>query len=364
MKIAFVTPAFYPAKTGSSLYSTELALNLKRNGHAVKVFTPLVQGLKPRETVDGIEVTRPKITQITESYYVSSGMIKAVLKDRFDIIHSHHYGYFPATAGLVAAKLSKTAHVFGPYYHPPVYGTRRWLLFSAYHLTQGLPLLRLSERILPHTEYERKMLLKIGAREDAMSILPNLVNTRKFRPAGKKENIVLFVGNLIQERGASVALDMADRITKRTKDVKFVFIGNAYHPEIIRKIESLRKNSRIKFLSNLKLDELVRWYQRASLLMLPSKYEAFSRIIAEAEACGCAIVATRVGGVPEVVKDGRSGFLVDYGNWAGMEQKIEYLLGDPKARRKMGAEGSKHISSNFDTRIVVKKLEKIYSEIV
>lgn len=363
MKIAFVTPAFLPARTGSALYSGELALNLERNGHIVKVFTPLMEGLKQKERIEGIEVTRLKITQLTDSYYLSGQMIKAVLKEKFDIIHSHHYGYFPATAGLIAARLSKTPHVFGPYYHPPVYGTKRWLLFSAYHLTQGLPILRLSASVLPHTEYERNMLLKIGAREDTMDILPNLVNTRKFHPAGKKENTVLFVGSMIHERGAGTALDMADRITSRTKDAKFVFIGNAYHPEIIRRIESLKKNPRIKFLSNLKLHELIRWYQKSSVLLLPSKYEAFSRIIAEAEACGCAIVATRVGGIPEVVKDQESGFLVDHGRWAEMEQRIEYLLGNPKAARKMGSEGSKHVKENFDTKIVVKKLEKIYREV-
>ncbi|MBI2578440.1 MAG: glycosyltransferase family 4 protein [Candidatus Aenigmarchaeota archaeon] len=366
MKIAFVTPAYYPALMGAALYSKELAENLAKKGHEVKIFTPLMHGLKEKEEIDGIEITRPKKTQITESYYVSAEMIKAVAREKFDVIHSHHYGYFPATAGLIAAKLRKTPHVFGPYYHPPVYGRKRWLMFSAYHITQGLPLLRFSGRVLPHTEYEKRMLMRIGGREDNMDILPNIVDTRRFRPKKtnkKREKTVLFVSNLLFEKGAHTAMDIAGQLLKERDDVKFVFIGNPYQHALLPKIEQLSRNRNVKFLKNLPLGRLIEWYQRSLVMMLPSKYEAFSRVIAEAESCGCAIVATNVGGIPEVVRNGKSGFLVDYGKWDEMKEKIDYLLDNSKEAEKMGREGSAHVKENFDTKIVVKKLHKIYEEI-
>src|SRR3989304_5048244 len=156
MKIAFVTPAYYPATIGAALYSTELAENLQKKGHTVKVFTPWKEGMKKHETIMGVEVKRMPRRQITESYYVSSALVKEILKEKFEIIHSHHYGYFPATAGFLAAKLSNTPHVFGPYYHPPVYGAKRALLFAAYYLTQGFPILKFSDGILPHTNQEKE----------------------------------------------------------------------------------------------------------------------------------------------------------------------------------------------------------------
>lgn len=364
MKIAFVTPAYYPALMGAALYSKELAESLVKKGHEVKIFTPLMNGLKEKEAINGIEVTRPEKTQITESYYVSAEMIKAVAKEKFDVIHSHHYGYFPATAGLIAAKLRKTPHVFGPYYHPPVYGRKRWLMFSAYHITQGLPLLRFSDRVLPHTEYEKRMLMRIGGREDNMDTLPNIVDTRKFKPGKKGEKTVLFVSNLLFEKGAHVAMDIAEQLLKERDDVKFVFIGNPYQHALLPKIEQLSRNKNVKFLKNLPLRKLIEWYQRSLIMLLPSKYEAFARVVAEAEACGCAIVATNVGGIPEVVRNGESGFLVDHGKWDEMKEKIGHLLDNPKIAEKMGKEGSAHVKENFDTKIVVKKLQKIYEEIV
>src|SRR3989338_3203056 len=164
MRIAFVTPAYYPAIIGASMYCQTLASGLTKLGHEVDVFSNAPPNLEKEETVNGIKIRRfyPKTVG---NYYISKGMLKALLKERYDIINSHHFGYYPATAGLIAAKLKKTKHVFGPYYHPPIYGTKRWLMFSAYHLTQGLPIIRFSERVLPHTEAEKKLLLKGGGKK-------------------------------------------------------------------------------------------------------------------------------------------------------------------------------------------------------
>ena len=136
MRIAFVTPAYYPAIIGASLYCQTLASGLTKLGHEVDVFSNAPPNLEKEETVNGIKIRRfyPKTFG---NYYISNGMLKALLKERYDIIHSHHFGYYPATAGLIAAKLKKTKHVFGPYYHPPIYGTKRWLMFSAVNMFYG-----------------------------------------------------------------------------------------------------------------------------------------------------------------------------------------------------------------------------------
>ncbi|MCX6815404.1 MAG: glycosyltransferase family 4 protein [Candidatus Aenigmarchaeota archaeon] len=365
MKIAFVIPAYYPAVIGESLYAQELAKYLIKKGHEVNVYTHISGNLKESEIADNVKITRVKIKEIFDgSFYFSSDYIKSILKEKFDIIHSHHYGYFPATAGFIAAKLTKTPHVFGTYYHPPVYGRLRWLQFMAYHFTQGLPILRFSDSVLPHTLYEKKMLLKIGGKEDNMKILPNIVDTNTFMPGHDKTKTILFVGNFIYEKGAHIAFDIASQLLEQRKDIRFVFIGNAYEPKLMPKINQLSKSKNVLFLKNLRKSELVRWYQKASVFLLPSKYEAFSRGIAEAESCSIPVVSTRVGAIPEVVKDGKSGFLVDYGEWDEMRQHIEYLLDNLSEAKKMGKRGREHIVKNFDTEIVAEKLEKIYKDLV
>jgi len=360
MRIAFVTPAYYPAIIGASLYCQTLASGLTKLGHEVDVFSNAPPNLEKEETVNGIKIRRfyPKTVG---NYYISKGMLKALLKERYDIIHSHHFGYYPATAGLIAAKLKKTKHVFGPYYHPPIYGTKRWLMFSAYHLTQGLPIIRFSERVLPHTEAEKKLLLKVGGKEDNMELLPNTVDTYKFKPLKmEKGNIVLFVGNFISEKGADVAFDIAEKMIQERKDVRFVFIGNPIDHKLLHKIEKLRQTGKALFLKNLSENELIKWYNKSSVIIFPSKYEAFGKVIAEAQACGTPAIVTKVGGLPEVVEDKKAGFLVDYGDWASMKEKIEFFLDNPSIAKRMGLNGKNFVKNHFDEKLIVKKLGKIY----
>lgn len=381
MNIGFATPAYYPAQIGASFYSQELAEGLTKKGHNVKVVVPLPQReegfVKERETRNNVEIVRVPIGANWErfrrltgiSYYISKKMTDELKNSNFGIIHSHHYGYYPATAGLEAAKQKGIPHVFGPYYHPPIYGFERNMLASIYHKKFGKKLLQESDVVLPHTEHEKNLLLKIGAREENTQILPNIVDTRKFSIGHKKENIVLFVGNFLKEKGADVAMELAKKLIEKRRDVRFVFVGNIFsdhpHRKSMEEMKTkLASTGRAMFTNNLSKNDLVKAYQKASILLLPSKYEAFSRVIAEAQSCGCAVVSTKVGAIPEVVIDGKTGFLADYGNWTAMEEKVEYLLDNRNEAKKMGINGSRLVRKNFDKDIIVKKLNSIYNDLV
>lgn len=359
MRIAFVTPAYYPAIIGASIYCQTLAEGLNKYGYNVDIYTNAPPSLVEKETVNGISVRR-FYPRIVGGYYISSGMLGALLKKRYDIIHSHHFGYYPATAGFLAAKLTKTKHVFGPYYHPPIYGTKRRLMFSLYHVTQGLPVLRFSDKVLPHTNFEKKLLAQVGAKNSNMELLPNAVDTKRYKPAkAKKEATVLFVGNFISEKGAHIAFDMAESLIVE-RNARFVFIGNPMDGRLLGRIENLKQNKNAVFLKNMPEAELIKWYSRAAVIIAPSIYEAFGKAVAEAQSCGTPAVVTNVGGFPEVVQDGKTGFLVNYGDWPYMKERIEWLLDNPLKAKRMGLQGRKHVVENFDTKTVVKRLATIY----
>jgi len=363
MKIAFVTPAYYPANIGASLYCQELATGLKSLGHEVIIFTNSEPKYKKEETVSGIAVKR-FYPMVFGKYYISKGMFSSILKERFDIIHSHHYGYYPATAGFLAAKIKNTPHVFGPYYHPPVYGFTRRLASSTYHLTQGLPLLRFSDIVLPHTKYEERLLLKCGARNT--KILPNIVDTKTFKPpSGGREKTVIFVSSLIKEKGGHVALDLAEILIKEDNEINFVFVSGYCEQDLLKRLKLIMsKNKRIKLLSNVPQNELVELYGDSSVFILPSKYEAFARVAAEAQACGTPVVSTCVGGIPDVVLDKKTGYLVNYGSWKEFEHYVRLLLSDTKLRNRLGSNARKHIVKKFDKKVIVGKLGKIYEDML
>ncbi len=373
MKIAMSSPVYFPDVNGEAVYVNQLSTGLVKRGHEVEIFVPhskrtsLVRahyrgGYKDFETSNGITVRRFNTKNVKDKYRYSYPMLKALIRSDADIIHSHHFGYYPATAGFIAAKMKRLPHVFGPYYHPPIYGISKKIIFAAYHITQGIPLLRVSDRVLPHTEYEKKMLLKVSARSDNMELLPNIVDTKLFKPKKKKENIVLFVSHLIPTKGPDIALDIAKQILLERKDVKFIFIGAGRMENELKEKAAKIDKKRITFMKDLSVKQLIDTYSKSKVMILPSYYEAFGKVLAESMACETPVVSTHVGGVPEVVSD--CGFLTNYGDWKLFKNYIEILLDDNNLRKRLGKKGRKRMQKNFDIEVIVDKLDGIYRSVI
>ncbi len=372
MKVAMSSPVYFPDVNGESVYVNQLSTGLVKRGYEIEIFVPHSKrtewyrkhhrdGYEDYETRNGITIRRFDSKNIRNKYTYSKPMLKALVKTDADIIHSHHFGYYPATAGFIAAKIKRLPHIFGPYYHPPIYGRQKWLLFASYHITQGLPLLRFSDRVLPHTEYEKELLQKVGARSDNMDILPNIVDTKLFKPTRKKENIVLFASHLIPTKGPHIALEIAKEILQKRKDVKFVFVGTG-RMENEMKSKAGKISPRIIFMKNLSVKQLIDIYSMSKVTILPSYYEAFGKVLAESMACETPVVSTRVGGVPEVVGD--CGYLTNYGEWQLFRMHIETLLDDDVLRKRMGKNGRRRMQKHFDIDVIVNKLDRIYKSVV
>jgi len=362
MKIVFSTPVYYPTIGGAAFYTQELAEGLVKKGHEVTVY---VFGKKGIFEKNGVIVKRFPSKHILRGYRYSFEFLREIKNENANIIHSHHYGYFPAYAGCKAAKKNKIPHVFGPYYHPPIYGIKRKLLSLIYYWFQGKFILKNSNIILPHTEYEKKMLSKIGADMNKMNLLPNIVDISIFKPEKiknkkRKEKTVLYVSHIMESKGYDKVIEFA----KHNPEVNFIIIGHGDPPDEKIMRSAVKNNKNILWKKNVPIKELVKWYNRADVFVLPSYYEAFGRVIAEAMACELPVVSTRVGGIPEVVDEGVNGFLVNYGEWDEMESKIKQLLSDDKLRRQMGEQGRKKVVENFSKNIILDKLERIYKSLL
>ncbi|MBS3055902.1 MAG: glycosyltransferase family 4 protein [Candidatus Aenigmarchaeota archaeon] len=356
--ILTVSDVYYPRCSGVSIYVQELCEELANRGFDISVYTPT--SLRDYyDTVKGITVNRFHETEIYRAYSISLPLLKSLMKQKPDIIHGHHYGYFPATAGFLAAKKTNVPFVFSTHFHPPVYNPIRTGFFYLYHFTQGLPLLRFSDAVLPHTSIEKTNLCKMGAVAEKIKVLPSITDVEIFRNklSGKSKNpIVLFVGPLIYEKGAHIFIDLQHKLPK---NVQYVFVGEGYlENEIRKKI----KNSKI--FNKLPLEKLIEIYNKADIFVLPSMYEAFGRVLTEAQACEVPVVSTRAGGIPEVVIHNKTGYLVNYGEWELMAEYIKKLLDDSGLRRRIGYEGRKHVVKSFSKKVVVDKLVKIYERLL
>ena len=99
-------------------------------------------------------------------------------------------------------------------------------------------------------------------------------------------------------------------------------------------------------------------------LILPSNYDAFGLVLAEAMAVGTPVIATRVGGIPYVVKDGETGFLVEPGDVDTLAEKMMLLLEDRELRQRMGRRGKEEAMRRFHPEVVARKTMTVYKEVL
>ena len=121
-------------------------------------------------------------------------------------------------------------------------------------------------------------------------------------------------------------------------------------------------DERVRFLGKRdNIDELI---GASDLLLLPSQNESFGLVALEAMACEVPVVVSKVGGLPEVVTDGREGFLVDPKDIDGMAQRSIEILSDDALRREMGRNGRQTARARFCSDEIVRRYEDYYRKII
>jgi glycosyltransferase involved in cell wall biosynthesis len=127
---------------------------------------------------------------------------------------------------------------------------------------------------------------------------------------------------------------------------------------------TLQIMDQVHFLGHVEHGKLPAHYAKADLLVLPSRMESFGLVLVEAMACGLPVVATRVGGIPEVVEDGVTGLLVPPNDPEALAEGINSLLEDPDRMKAMGARGRERAKEHFTWDTVAKRLVSLYTEVL
>ena len=147
-------------------------------------------------------------------------------------------------------------------------------------------------------------MVNLGVNGSLIKAIYNGVDLEKFKPLDKvkKNNEIIFVGNLKREKGVLELLDGFAKIADKHLEIMLNYIGSGPMLTILKnKVASLNLNGRVNFLGILPHEELPGIIAKAKILALPSYNEGVPNVILEAMACGTAVVATSVGGIPEVV---------------------------------------------------------------
>lgn len=363
MRLGIVTTSFRPYQwysgISNAVYLLAKGLN-ERHGIRPIIYMPRYDGMKEREEHESFTIERFKTINLNtwRGYYFSIDAFRKISSWKPDILHSFHYGYFPATAGFVEARRNGVPHIFTAAYHNPSSFINKKLL-GIYGITQGARIIKKSNFTLPFNKNERAQLQAISS--GRFKIVPCPINSSIFRPKDSRDGrlTVTYVGPMETWKGAHIAFDLFTQIAKERKDVDFIFVGNGplkHQIEMYKKFKGIA-DKRIHFTRELTSQQLSGVYNRSDVLVSPTMYESFGCVLAESMMCGTPVVSTRVGAVPETV--GSGGMLTKYGDWKGMKNNIITLLDDSSLRKRLSRNALKH-SGQYKDSLVVEKTLGIY----
>lgn len=214
----------------------------------------------------------------------------------------------------------------------------------------------------------------------SIEVIPNGVDTNRFRPipAGngnfsingfqilsQEKPIVLFVGRLAFRKGVLLLPIVASMLAKEFPNLQLLVCGKGYMQMPVQALTNIyRLNGRVKMLGFVPDDVLPSLYGLADAVVAPSLFgEAFGIPLIEAMASGKPVVATKVGGIPEVVRNGVTGLLVREGSSAEMTEALRFILSNTEEYIKMSRAARELAVKKYCWSNVVKRIEDAYREV-
>lgn len=174
--------------------------------------------------------------------------------------------------------------------------------------------------------------------------------------------LVVQVSWIRPEKGVPEMLDASRLVVARNPNAHFAIVGEGpYRSQYMDRAEEMGLSDHVTWTGLVENPFAMAVYEAADVVCQPSRWEeAFGWVITEAMASSKPVVATRVGGIPEIVEEGESGFLVDRGDSLALAERILLLLADPSLRERMGRTGRRKVEEKFDLTKTVAELLEFY----
>ncbi|MEV7045222.1 glycosyltransferase [Amycolatopsis sp. NPDC051061] len=197
-------------------------------------------------------------------------------------------------------------------------------------------------------------------------IIKNGVDQVVFRPCDDwpdGDGYLLFVGRLVEQKGVEYLLRAYQYVRVKFPNVGLKIVGNGGLSDFLRRLATNLELSNVEFIGWKSGRELAELYQRASIVVVPSIYEPFGMTALEGLACGRPVVASREGGLREIIRHGKYGFLAEPMDELGLAQWIITLLADPDLRKRMGEASREYVQKDYLWSDVAGKFLQLYDEL-
>ncbi|HEX6749767.1 MAG TPA: N-acetyl-alpha-D-glucosaminyl L-malate synthase BshA [Longimicrobium sp.] len=366
----------YPTYGGSGAIATELGIELAERGHEIH-FISYAQPFRLPHFMERVffheveMVHYPLFEHNNYSLALAAVMHEVSLREGLDVLHVH-YAIPHATSAWIAKEM------LGPQ-HPvklvtTLHGTDITLVGQERNFWEITRFsIQKSDGITAVSDYlKRETVDAFRLPDDSIEVIPNFVDpelyTRQRYPCWKTaflrdgEKLVLHVSNF---RAVKRVRDVVRTFARLTREVpsRLVFVGDGpERPEAADEARQQGITDRVVFLG--KQDSVAEIMACADLLILPSQNESFGLVALEAMASGVPVIASRVGGLPEVVDHGENGFLAPVGDVEAMADGAAQILRDEETWRRFSEAARRSAVERYSVEKVIPHYERYYERIV
>jgi D-inositol-3-phosphate glycosyltransferase len=359
------------ANGGMNVYIREISAAFSRCGIATDVFTrrvgaddPAVERIAPLGRVVYLPAGHDHSDKYQLQHHVEEFAAEALAfideqRLEYQLLYSHYW-----LSGLVARSLRQslglpwvhTAHTLGKVKNRQLAPGAKPEPVERIRAEREIAVE--ADRLIASTDDEREDLVELyGADRDRIAVVAPGIDLATFFPMPKEEaqrkigfpdqRLLLFVGRLERLKGVETILRaMALAADRRHQDARLLVLGEDSRDAEQSEKDRLRGLAaelgiadRVEFLGSVAHHELPYFYAAAEACLMPSYSESFGLVGLEAQACGCAVIASNVSGLASVVREGVTGYLVDGHNPAEWADRILRLLNDPESAEQMGRRG-------------------------
>jgi len=226
--------------------------------------------------------------------------------------------------------------------------------------------IRLSNRTITVSEAARKRIVSRYGCESKISVIENGVDVEEFRDLGlERSEVILFVGDMshFERKGISTLLGAMSVLVRESPKLKLVTIGLT-NRRFGSEVERLGLRGNVESKGFLERQDLVRWYNRASVLVLPSRFEGFGLVVNEAMACSTPVIISDKVPASDVVAQARAGFIFPVGDVSALANYIRKLILDKELAREFGQHGREYVSAHLSWKQVAERYLSVFEEII
>lgn len=380
MKLLIFSP-FYPPHTGGlESHADEFNQYLAPHISKITVFTPNIPSDSPERELryQNVEIIRFPAFEIIPNYPLPKfwkfkfwKLFFLLFYESFDIIISRTRFFSTSILALIYVKIKKVKwiHIEHGSDFVKLNSKFKSLVAKLYDYTIGIIILSQTDKIIANSRASADFCKKLKKRECSVIYrgveiekIEKILPAQEIRNKYKDNVIITFVGRLVDGKGIADLIKAFSQLSNNDNTICFIVGSGSQEKTLFALAEKLNIQNKVIFLGHKNFNETIGILKISDIFVNPSYTEGLPTSVIEAALCKKAIIATNVGGTPEIIQGNNDGYLIDPKNIKNLKEKLEVLIENKQLREFFGNNAYEEIRNKFDWKKSIEKYLSIFNQ--